>query len=457
MKKNVILSVLILFILGFAGCGGGGSSSDGGSATGSITINATYTGSLEYTGDAGTKKIYVYLYEALPDNAQDASNPIYQVSTDAAAAIGVEQTITVDNIEPGSYYVVVFYDYKSHNQNIAGNSDRYTIYNSTQYIQDAEAVAVEAGSGDILDVTFGDSYTIQSDGKFMVKPGTVTVNAGYTGTAAGADGSQKIYVYLYSTLSDAQATPVYSGSTSGTVTSDGTLNEITISNVAPGSYYVVAFYDYSDNGAGIAAGEGDKYILSGGSQLTTGASAVTVATDQVKTVTMNITDAYSLQADGAFIPDGAAGTLTINTNFTGTITDYPDPTKIGTKKIYVYLYKTLSDNADTAIPDCQAVSSVVTVSGEEKTLTITNIPPDNYYVVVFYDYKKHTGKLAGAEDLYVLYNADDTDYHTANIVSEATSVTVSSGSVGTLTMDYFGDRYAFGSGGIFETVSDPEP
>lgn len=164
MKSISILFLSLLVTLSFVGCEiVPEDDSKDKVTTGSITVNATYNGSLEDATAPGSKKIYVYLYSTLT-NAQ--ATPVALGSTDGAATVGTEYSITVSNITPGSYYVVVFYDYKTHTNNIAGKGDRYIIYNTTQLVSDADSVAVTAGSKNEYDVAFDNTYILDDSGAY---------------------------------------------------------------------------------------------------------------------------------------------------------------------------------------------------------------------------------------------------------------------------------------------------
>lgn len=171
MKRILILFFLVLVTLCFTGCSDSGD--DDPVTTGTITVKATYNGTVEDATSPGTKKIYVYLYKTLPTTAEDDSNPDYSMSTEAAVSIGVESTVTIGNIVPGNYSVVIFYDYKAHNLNIAGKDDRYVIYDAgdtvnftTNIISEADAVSVDVNSSDVITVSFGDDYKLDSSGAF---------------------------------------------------------------------------------------------------------------------------------------------------------------------------------------------------------------------------------------------------------------------------------------------------
>lgn len=294
-NKVILLSFLCALILSVVNCGGGGSGEDE-VTTGTITVKATYNGDVEDATQPGTHKIYVYLYKTL-SNAQ--AEPDYKSCTSTGATVGVESTITVNNIAPGNYYVVIFYDYKAHNTYEAGKDDRYIISDSARYPSDADPVTVSEGSSDILNVSFGNDYTLNSSGTYDV--GTITVKATYNGDVEDATqpGTHKIYVYLYKALTlTAQDIPDYKTCTESGVTV-GVESTITISNIIPDNYYVVVFYDYKAHNT-YEAGKDDRYIIYNAAQFTSDADAVTVGEGTAGTLTMSFDNSYTLNSSGAY-------------------------------------------------------------------------------------------------------------------------------------------------------------
>ena len=130
------------------------------------------------------------------------------------------------------------------------------------------------------------------------------------------------------------------------------------------------------------------------------------------------------------------GTITVKATYTGAAAT------TGDGKVYVYLYKTLGSNAQTA-PDYQG--SIAATSGTECTITIPNIAPDTYYAVVFYDSINDAGYKASADDPYMIYNSP-------RFTADAKALTVSAGSSETLTVA-FTDIYELGAGGVFNIPS----
>lgn len=96
----------------------------------SLTVTATYTGD---AATDGTGRMFVYLYKSLGTTTRDPE-PAYKRSTRGGdfAEIGAAQTITIDHIRGGEYYVLVFYDYHT-GGNDDNQTDRYILYSGTAY------------------------------------------------------------------------------------------------------------------------------------------------------------------------------------------------------------------------------------------------------------------------------------------------------------------------------------
>lgn len=151
--------------------------------TGTVTVQTRYTGTLTTaTGNDNIGKIHVYLYKTWPpvsgdpavENAQVI--PDYSAKSDTTVADAATQyTINVSGVLPGNYYVVIFYDFKNHTNNLAGNTDRYILYNAddtTYYTgnitSEADAVTVDAGLTETLTLDFYDeSIQFGSGGAFQ--------------------------------------------------------------------------------------------------------------------------------------------------------------------------------------------------------------------------------------------------------------------------------------------------
>ena len=136
---------------------------------GSLTVHATYTGA-EPVSSIGSKKIYVYLYDSLNDSTPTSGGtrdplPIYTGLTDSAVSVGNPSDITIDNILPGDYYIVVFYDYRS-GSNPDNQTDPYIIYNNIEFpYEGASPLTISTGT-ELSGISFDYSKTLSSGGAF---------------------------------------------------------------------------------------------------------------------------------------------------------------------------------------------------------------------------------------------------------------------------------------------------
>lgn len=230
-------------------------------ATYNLTVPVTYTGTL---GEASaTRLMYVYLYNTLGTSTRNPALPVKTGVSSAVAASGVQQNITVADVVPGNYYVLVFYD-SVKGANIDSEGDPYVFFVNTPYAGNAQQIVMPAADTTLPDVSFGASNTLQADGAYQAAPSTLstlTVTAQYTGTIAD-DGTGKIFVYLYSVLGNGTRDkyfPIYTGSTAAAVALS-TDTDIVIDNIIPGSYYMVLFYDFKLQSSN-DDGKNDRYEL----------------------------------------------------------------------------------------------------------------------------------------------------------------------------------------------------
>jgi len=173
MKKFFILSILFLFSVGFAGCDD--DSSDPAPTTGTIVVKATYSGT-EPTASGkaptfapGTKVIFVYVYSALTNTDTSRAVTAYTVQTDAAVTVGTEYTLTINNVTPGDYKVVAFYDYRAGGSNLDSQDDKFVIYNNVDEPDLATLVTVEAGSTDELTMNIDGLSSLLSSAYFVAQ------------------------------------------------------------------------------------------------------------------------------------------------------------------------------------------------------------------------------------------------------------------------------------------------
>lgn len=161
---------LLTLLLAEAGCGGDEGKDEAGSPAsaavagegGTVVVKATYTGTVKSTG---TGALFACLYKAL-STAQ--ALPDYGVRTTAEAAVGTEYTLTLGKVAPGNYYLLVFYDFRQHNQHDAGNTDRYLLYEGQHLAAGASAIAVRTGeTAAPAVVSFGDEYLLGAGGSYQ--------------------------------------------------------------------------------------------------------------------------------------------------------------------------------------------------------------------------------------------------------------------------------------------------
>lgn len=428
MKNFIKIQILIFLILIFTayGCFLDSGDDETGTPTtltgnGILTVNATYTGTAKTDGSG---RIYVYLYTSLR-TAQDT--PVYQGSTDSEAD-NTEKAISVKGIAAGDYYVLVLYDYKLHNQNIAGNTDRYALYesvnNTTAYLYEAAQVAVADNNPVELDLSFGDDYQIGSDGRYM---SSLVVTAAYTGTVTAG---YQIYAYLYNSLSTTAQSPVYQAGTSDLTGGTGV---ITLENILAikdnECYRLVIFYD-ADNNA--AASAGDPYCIYDSKQYIGDAAEVILSSSSAGSISQTFSNSNKFGTDGAYLVSDAVGSLNVQVKYTGT------PFTDGTGFIYMQLYTSAEGlgTAPATTKTYQADSNGITPDGGGYyTITISDVPVGDYYVLIFYDYKLQTTPgRPGKDDRYILYN--NTPY-----TDEADLASIVYGNTTPLGTVSFGDDY----------------
>jgi hypothetical protein len=399
-----------------------------------LTVNATYNGA---TATTGTGKLFVFLYDSMGTDTRTPA-PVYIASSTGAAAVGVQSQIVFSNILAGSYKAVLFYDYSAEVGHDDSVDDRYVIYDNRQYKDLADTITLADGGSQTWTRSFGDSYTLQADGAYMTasSPVTLTVNAAYTGAVTpDVSATGKLYAYLYDALGRATRlpdSPNYTGATG----SAGTTGTITISGIVPGDYYIVYFYDNTYWSSNVDS-PGDKYLLSGGVQYP--GTATPVSLNSNTTVSPSINDDYALttnvMGDALFMQTGS---LTVHATYNGGV---PSST-IGSMKIYVYLYDALGTGTRTgALPIYSGSTAAAVTVGVEDTISIANILPGNYYVLIFYDYRSGTNP-DNQTDRYIFYNG-------VGYTSTASPLSVSGGT--DLPGVSFNNTYTIQSSSLFMT------
>ncbi len=138
----------------------------------------------------------------------------------------------------------------------------------------------------------------EDDETVPVGDNNLTVKATYIGSTTVENGATgKIFVYLFQTLgTNARTGVIYKGSTDTPITP---LSEsaIVMSNIAPGDYYVLTFYDCA-SGSNID-NKGDIYVLYKSSKCTKDATKISITSDI--TISENFDDSNSLQQNSSFM------------------------------------------------------------------------------------------------------------------------------------------------------------
>lgn len=133
-------------------------------------------------------------------------------------------------------------------------------------------------------------------------------------------------------------------------------------------------------------------------------------------------------------------TITVKATYNGS-----EPTSsVGTKRIYVYLFRSLGLSARDPQPAYQGSTTGEVSVGTEYTITIENVCDGDYYAMVAYDYRSgDAGIFDNRTDRYVLYGGAG---H-FGFTSLAAQFTVS----GDMELNpvSFGDIYQLASGSVF--------
>jgi uncharacterized protein (DUF2141 family) len=391
-----------------------------------LTVKATYTGALTVDGaQPGTQRIYVYLYRSLGTTSRDPE-PVYTGFSDPTT--GSEETITINGIVDGKYYVVVFYDYRS-GGNPDNQQDRYIIYNNTAYPGNAATVTI-SGNTQLGPITFDDTNKLLASSAFQSAPGsyTLTLKAQYNGTEGTGD--KKIHVYLYNALGDTvTGTAPYKTAVTSTAAVPTTEYSFAFNGVLPGNYYILAFYDYSTTGTDTPGLEDDRYVLYNGKQYIDEADAVNISANTNIAGTIAFGDTYTLGAGGAFMSN--YGTVTVGVNYSGAET---------TGHVRVYLYSSLGTGITDPAPLYSGASAgIVSNTGLAVPIEIPDVHFGNYYMAVLYD--TDDDGIADVGEPYVLYASDQ-------YVGDAEQFGVTTGATDLGTVN-LADSYLLDAGGAY--------
>jgi hypothetical protein len=153
MKKCLIIA--LFFALFAVGCFDDDSSTD---PSYSLSLSVVTTDITLDGVQPGDGKIWAFLYEKDQlDNTTPRNNIVYEGSTDGAVVANTPAEITITDIEPGEYHLVVLFDYRAHNLDKIGNSDKYSLYDGKK----------NPGEGPAVIDLISDDFII---------PGDITVN-----------------------------------------------------------------------------------------------------------------------------------------------------------------------------------------------------------------------------------------------------------------------------------------
>ena len=403
-----------------------------------LTVNATYNGT-DFTFGSGlaTGRLFVYLYDSMGTDTR-TPDPVWVGSTSTAATIGDQTAVTLSNITAGSYYAVLFYDFNEEAGHYDSEGDRYLLYNNKQFAgQATQIVIADGGSATWDNAVFDNSYTLQTGSAYMTAPVALTVKATYNGTAA-TTGLGNMHVYLYSALTRGTrlgGNPSYTGSVAAIVGDEAT---VTIPGVDQGYYYVLVFYDYASGANADSAT--DRYVFYDGAQYPANADIVLLDSDrELSGITFD--NDYTFQTnvvgDTLYMQPGS---LTLTATYTGTAGTGSD---LIANYIYVYLYDSLGTGTRSPLPIYTGSTGSAVTVGNPADITINNILPGSYYIVVFYNFAATGATNPDTRyDRYVIY--DNVEFP----ASPATPFNIISGS-NTLTGVSFGDGYQLNSGAAF--------
>jgi len=293
------MAIMIAALFTFSACDGGSSDDDSGAT---LTVMVNYLGNFggDYDTDldsttsepkAGTKMNYVHLYTDKDDTASK-NMPLYKEFPITENG----ETIDLTGIEPGDYYVIASYDYRSGDSTL-NQADRYAFY-------DGATGSPLSGNGILLNITKEGpntaSFNIQpywelkSQQKFITSETTysATITFDYSAFVDGEAGATNtVHSFLYRQLEPVSPRNniLYHQnleSKSGTVAITGLL---------PGTYFLVLLYD-SDYGNNNIINTNDYYeiydnIISPGNGET---QAITITNSNV-TIAIDPTSAMDFQ------------------------------------------------------------------------------------------------------------------------------------------------------------------
>jgi hypothetical protein len=136
------------------------------------------------------------------------------------------------------------------------------------------------------------------------------------------------------------------------------------------------------------------------------------------------------------------GSLSVTAQYTGTLTD---ETQLGDGKLYVYLFETAPVDSK-AVKDYDTSTPAAVELSTDYIIELNDLPVGDYYMMIFYDYKKHTNTVPGKSDRYTLYNAQTCSNNGALL----TAVTITEDNTTEITGVVVTNQQ-IADGGVFQT------
>ncbi|PKL40648.1 MAG: hypothetical protein CVV44_03330 [Spirochaetae bacterium HGW-Spirochaetae-1] len=297
MKKRSLLiltAIMIAALFTFSACEGG--SSDDPGATLSVTVNYQGNYGDDYdtqTGYAGQKINYVQLYSCadMPDPNVLPTTVDGDVSNDMNDYLYSETAINNDNntatditgIEPGDYYVIAFYDYRTggDDSNLITKADRYAFYDGgtgSPLISDTQKLTITEEGPNAISLTIQRNWEMGSSKTFITSltGNTMTINVDYS-----SSGAYNAYAFVYRQLesNSPRNNILYQGNIVG---NNGAIVIDNILTNYSGNFYVVCLLNSATGGSNII-NTGDLYEIyhdiRNGTTGSTVASTATISED----------------------------------------------------------------------------------------------------------------------------------------------------------------------------------
>lgn len=167
--KKLLLFIILVFIFTMFSCDDTSDKDEFNPAllllfgTHKLTVNVTYNGLYDTdSSKPGTQYVYVYLYDQRPTYTR---SPVCVYSGLSAGPMTDDtlQSITIEGIASGDYYVLVFYDYRQ-GDNADNQLDRYILYNGVSTGTNCinQATTINITSDEDISIEFDDTYYFPS-------------------------------------------------------------------------------------------------------------------------------------------------------------------------------------------------------------------------------------------------------------------------------------------------------